>query len=93
MPALLMRNSVRRPKQRSVRCNHVRWTVLTKLVDQHGTSHRAQQVPGRETAVESSLRTRSRDADALEHQMRIVRDQAIARPLREDGDGDDYTET
>jgi hypothetical protein len=47
------------------------------------------QVPDLEDTVDEQLGGRVRDADGVEDLVEVVRDETVAGPLREEGDGDD----
>jgi hypothetical protein len=68
------------------------YRARTELVDEHRPGHRACEVPHRKAGVQGCLRAGVRDPDAVEDEVRVVRDQPVARPLGEDGDGNDDPE-
>ena len=67
--------------------------TTTQTLDHERCKTRPEEVPDLEDTVDEELSGRVCDANAIEHLVEVVRHKTIARPLREEGDGNNDPET
>lgn len=65
----------------------------TNLVHQEGSEKRPEQIPYLEDAVDEELDGGISDTNSVQDTCKVVGDKAIARPLREEGDSNNDSET
>eukprot|EP00753_Platysulcus_tardus_P022222 PLAT9429.2.p2 GENE.PLAT9429.2~~PLAT9429.2.p2 ORF type:complete len:186 (-),score=4.42 PLAT9429.2:655-1212(-) len=84
-------NRLHRPEQQHPARARQEEHAAPRTVDHEARAARPEQVPDLQDPVDEELRRRVRDADRVEDLVEVVRDEPVARPLREESDRDDDT--